>query len=192
MTGVQPGKNSVGSLFTSTVSVLLLRTMGMSGIRHRFAVLSNQPCKIALFDTFNVVFCALYILTSSLSNTVIYHAPANFAVLRRKWVSMEGTMCTSFAGCQTLCTSLVTVAAAVLVPSGNWKILLDMRPVGMRGAVRVPTLDVAAQSAAMEGMEPLRTPFLMICSRVVTLLTLLMVSCTLTWQDGGAVSYRIE
>ena len=75
-----------------------------------------------------------------------------------------------------MCASLLTVAAAVLVPSGNWKILLDMRPVGMRGAVGVPTLDVAALSATMEGMEPLRTPFLMICSRVVTLLALLMVS----------------
>jgi len=156
----------------------------MSGIRHRFAVLSNQPRKIAPFDTLNIVFCALYILTSSLSNTVIYSAPANFAVLRREWVSMEGTMWTSFAGCRTLCASLLTVAAAVLVPSGNWKILLDMRPVGMR--------DVAALSATMEGMEPLRTSFLMICSRVVMSLTLLMVSCTSTWQGGGAVSYRIE
>jgi len=67
-----------------------------------------------------------------------------------------------------------------------------MRPVGMRGAVGVPTLDVAALSPTMEGMEPLRTPFLMICSKVVMSLTLLMVSCTSTWQGGGAVLYRIE
>jgi len=78
------------------------------------------------------------------------------------------------------------------VPSGNWKILLDVRPVGMRGAVGVPTLEVAALSATMDGMEPLRTPFLMICSRVVTSLTLLMVSCASTWQAGGAVLYKIE
>ncbi len=64
-------------------------------------------------------------------------------------------MWTSFAGCRTLCKSSLTVAVAVLVPSGNWKILLDMRPVGMRVAVGVPTLDVAALSAMMEGMEPL-------------------------------------
>ena len=55
----ESGKNSVGSLLTSTVSVLLLRTMGMSGIRHRFAFLSNHPLNIAALDTFNVVFCAL-------------------------------------------------------------------------------------------------------------------------------------
>jgi len=97
------------------VSVLLLRTTGRSGIRHRFAVSSNQPCNIAPFDTFKVVFCASYVSTSSLSKTVIYPASANFAVLRREWVLMDGTMWTSFAGCQTLCTSSLTVVAAVLV-----------------------------------------------------------------------------
>ncbi len=72
---------------------------------------------------------------------------------------MEGTMWTSFTGCRTSCASSLTVAAAVLVPLGNWKIFLDMRPLGMRGAVGVPMLDVAALSAAMEGMDPLKTPF---------------------------------
>ena len=104
---------------------------------------------------------------------------------------MEGTMWTSFAGCQTLCASLLTVAVAVLVPSGSWKILLDMRPVGMRGAVGVPTLDVAALSAMMEGMDSLRTPVLMNFSRSVMSSMLLMCSCTSTWQGGGAVSYKI-
>ncbi len=102
----------------------------MSGIRHRLAVLSNQPRNIAPFVTFNVVFCASYILTSSSPKTVIYPASANFAVLRREWVSMEGTMCTSFAGCRTLCASSLTVAAAVLVPSGNWKIFVGDAPGG--------------------------------------------------------------
>ena len=164
----------------------------MSGMRHRFAVLSNQPRTIAPLDTFNVVFCASYMLTSSSSNTVIYPASANFAVLRREWVLMDGTMCTSFAGCRTSCASSLTVAADVLVPSGNWKILLEVRPVGIRGAVGVPTLDVAALSATMDGMDPSRTPFLMNCSRAVMSLTLLMRSCSSTWQGGGAVSYKIE
>ncbi len=74
---------------------------------------------------------------------------------------MDGTMWTSFAGCRTLCADSLTVAAAVLVPSGKWKILLEVRPVGIRGAFGVPTLDVAALSATMEGMDPSRTPFLM-------------------------------
>ncbi len=161
----------------------------MSGICHRFAVLSNQPRDIAPFDTFNIVFCALYILTSSLSKTGIYSASANFAVLRRESVSMDGTMCTSFTGCRTLCASSLMVAAAVLVPLGNWKILLEVRPVGIGGAIGVPTLDVAA---TMEGMDPSRTPFLMKFSRAVMSLTLLMRSCSSTWQGGRAVSYKIE
>jgi hypothetical protein len=57
MAGRQSGKNSAGGLLTSTVSVLLLRTTGMSGIHHRFAVLSNHPCKMAARDTFNVLLC---------------------------------------------------------------------------------------------------------------------------------------
>ena len=104
---------------------------------------------------------------------------------------MEGTMWTSFAGCQTSCTSSLTVAAAVLVLSGSWKILLDMRPVGMKGAVGVPTLDVTALFATMEGVDLLRTPFLMNFSWAVMSLMLLMCSCTLTWQGGRAVSNKI-
>ncbi len=88
-------------------------------------------------------------------------------MLRRELDGMEGTMWTSFAGCRTSYASSLTVVAAVRVPSGNWKILLDMRPVGMRGAVGVPTLEVAALSAMMEGMEPFRTPFLINFSRAV-------------------------
>ena len=97
-------------------------------------------------------------LTSSLSKTSMLPASENFAVLRREMDLMEGILWTSFAGCRTLCASSLTVAAAVRVPLGNWKILLDMRPVGMRGAVRVPTLEVTALSTRMEGVEPLRTP----------------------------------
>ena len=101
-------------------------------------------------------------------------------------------MWTSFAGCQTSCANLLRVAAAVCVPSGNWKILLDMRPVGMRGAVGVPTLEVAALSATMEGMEPFWTPFLINFSRAVIMLTFLVYSCSLTWQGGRAMSDKIE
>jgi len=55
-----------------------------------------------------------------------------------------------------------------------------MHPVGMRGAVGVPTLDVAALSGTMEGMDPSRTPFLMNFLRAVMLVTLLMRSCSST------------
>ncbi len=87
----------------------------------------------------------------------------------------------SFAGCQTSCASSLTVAAAFCVPSGNWKILLDMHPVGMRGAVKVPMLEVTALSATMEGIKPIRTPFLINFLRAVILLTLLAYSCSSTW-----------
>jgi hypothetical protein len=97
-------------------------------------------------------------------------------------------MWTPFAGYRTLCASLLTVAATVRIPSGNWKILLDMRPVGMRGAVGVPTLEVAVLSATMEGMEPFTTPFLINFLRAVISLTLLAYSCSLAWQGGGSMS----
>jgi hypothetical protein len=62
----------------------------------------------------------------------------------------------------------------------------------MRGTVGVPTLEVAALSATMEGMEPFRTPFLINFSRAVISLMLLVYSCSLTWQGGGAMSDKIE
>ena len=98
----------------------------------------------------------------------------------------------SFAGCQTSCASSLTVAAAFCVPSGNWKILLDMHPVGMRGAVKVPMLEVTALSARMKGMELFRTLFLINFSRAVISLMLLAYSCSSTWQGGGAMSDKIE
>ena len=62
----------------------------------------------------------------------------------------------------------------------------------IRGAVGVPTLDVAALSVMMEGMDPSRTPFLMNFLRAVMSLTLLLRSCSSTWQGGGALTYKIE
>ena len=62
----------------------------------------------------------------------------------------------------------------------------------MRGAVRVLTLEVAALSVTMEGMEPFRTPFLINFLRAVISLTLLAYSCSLTWQGSGAMSDKIE
>jgi hypothetical protein len=43
----------------------------------------------------------------------------------------------------------------------------------------------------MEGMDPLRTPFLINFSSAVMASMLLMCSCTSTWQGGGAVLYKI-
>jgi hypothetical protein len=114
--------------------------------------------------------------TSSSSKTMMYPAAANFAVLRRELVLMVGTMWTSLAGWRTLCASSLMVLAAVLVSSGSWKIFSDVRPVGMNGSCLVPTWEVAALSAMMDGIEPLRTPFFMSCSRAFDLLTLWMLS----------------
>jgi hypothetical protein len=136
--------------------------------------------------------------TSLSSKTVMYPAAANFAVLRRELVLMVGTMWTSLAGWRTLCASSLMVLAAFLVPLGSWKIFLDVRPVGMNGSCLVPMWEVAALFAMMDGIEPLRTPFLMSCLGAFVLLTLLMllgcllISCSLTWQGGGAMSDKIE
>ena len=67
-----------------------------------------------------------------------------------------------------------------------------MHPVGMRGAAGVWTLEVAALSTTMEGIEPCKTPFLINFSRAVISLMLLAYSCSLTWQGGGAMSDKIE
>jgi hypothetical protein len=197
MGGGQSDKNSVGGLLTSTVSVLLLRTMGTSGISHRFAFLSNHPLNMAAHDTVNVVFCALYMFTSLLSKTVMYSAAKNLVVLRRELDSTDGTMWMSFAGWRTSCASFLLVAAAFCVLLGSWKILSDVPPIGMKGAVVVLTLEVVALSVTMDGMEPSRTLCLMSCLRVYISFTLLMhlvgllFSCSLTWQGGGAVSENI-
>jgi hypothetical protein len=173
MGGGQSSKNSVGGLLTSTVSMLLLRTIRMSGICHRFLFLSNHSFNTAAHGTFNVVFCMLYIFTSSLSQTVIYPAAENLVVLRGEMDLMDGKMWTTFAGCQTLCASTLTLVAAVGVPLSSWKILLDVRPVGMKRAVVVPMLKVAALSVTIDGMEPSRTPCLMNCLRTAVFFTLL-------------------
>ncbi len=88
----------VGGLRTRTVLVLLFRTISTSGMRYRFASLSNQPLKIACIVTMTSVFEASYTLTSLSSNTVMYPASANFAVPISKLVGMLGTMWMSLAG----------------------------------------------------------------------------------------------
>jgi hypothetical protein len=136
--------------------------------------------------------------TSSLLKMVMYPAAANFVVLRRELVLMVGTMWTSLAVWQTLCTSSLIVLAAILVPSGSWKIFLDVHTVGVKGSCLVLTWEVAALSAMMDGIEPLRTPFLMSCSRAFVSVMLwmlsgcLLISCSLTWKGGGAMSDKIE
>ncbi len=90
------------------------------------------------------------------------------------------------------------VLAAVLVRLGSWKIFLDVRPIGMNGSCLVPTWEVAALSAMMDGIEPLRTSFLMSCSKAFISLMLWMLSgcllipCSSTWQGGGVMLDKIE
>jgi hypothetical protein len=62
----------------------------------------------------------------------------------------------------------------------------------------VPTWEVVALSAMMDGIELLRAPFLMSCSRDFVSLKLWMLSgcsrlsCSSTWQGGGALSDKLE
>jgi hypothetical protein len=75
---------------------------------------------------------------------------------------------------------------------------LDVRPIGMNGSCLVPIWEVAALSTTMDGIEPLRTPFLMSCSRAFVSLTLWMlsgcslISCSSTWQGSRAMLEKIE
>jgi hypothetical protein len=54
-----------------------------------------------------------------------------------------------------------------------------------------PTLDVAALSAMMDGMIPLRTWDLMDFLEMALMLSHLVDFCSLTWQGGGVVSVSI-
>ncbi len=129
--GGQSGRNLVGGLCTKTVLVLLLRTIGTSGMRYKFASLSNQPLKIACLITMTFVFEASYILTSLSSNTIMYPASVNLAVLMSKLVGMLGTMWILHAGWQMLWGRRQMFLAGVDVPSRSWKILDERLPVGM-------------------------------------------------------------
>ena len=75
--------------------------------------------------------------TSSPSKTVMYPAAANLGMLRREFLSMVGTMCTSFAGWRTLWCSCWISLAGVCVPSGSWNTLVDGLPVGMKACLEL-------------------------------------------------------
>jgi hypothetical protein len=88
------------------------------------------------------------------------------------------------------CGSKMMVSAAILVPPGSWNTLSDALPVGMNKALSFFTLtfDVAVLSATIDGMEPLRTPFLMIISDGLLMCLFLDGFCSSTWQSGWVVS----
>jgi hypothetical protein len=113
------GRNSVGGFVVKTVSVFLLRTIGMRGMRHSFAYLSYHPYNIACLFTNTFVFLALYMLISLSSKTVMYLASAILGMLRREFSVMVGTMCISLAGWGMSYGSSLMVFAAVRVPSGS-------------------------------------------------------------------------
>ena len=89
----------------------------------------------------------------------------------------------------------------VRVPSGSWNTLLDGLPVGMNACLMlsfiVPTCDVAPLLAMADGMEPLRTLFLIACTWLVMSRKLVVLmgggywSCSSTWQGGGVASDKI-
>jgi hypothetical protein len=51
-----------------------------------------------------------------------------------------------------------------------------------------PTFDVAALSARMDGIDLLRTPFLMLSLDRVLMCSFVGDFCSSTWQSGGVVS----
>jgi hypothetical protein len=79
--------------------------------------------------------------------------------------------------------------ASSTLPLGMWKILSNCISVATNTflflSLFVPMLDLASLSAAAEGIDPSRTP----CFNLLMLLTasLQSLSCSSTWQVGGAV-----
>jgi hypothetical protein len=117
--GGRSGRNLVGGFIVKTMSMFLLRTIGMRGMRHSFAFLSYHPRNIACLVTTTFVSLASYMLISLSSKTVMYPASAILGMLRREFLVMVGTMCISLAGWQMSCGSLLMVSAAVCVLSGS-------------------------------------------------------------------------
>ncbi len=109
----------MGGFVVKTVSVFLLRTIGMKGMCHSFTVLSYHPHIIACPVTNTFVSLVLYMLISLSSKTVMYPASAILGMLRREFLVMVGTMCISLASWRMSCGSLLMVSPTVRVPSGS-------------------------------------------------------------------------
>jgi hypothetical protein len=99
-------------------------------------------------------------------------------------------LCIFFAGARISKGNSLILSAAVRVPLGSWKTLLDSCPIGMNAKLcfLAPTFDVAALSATMDGMVLLRTFVLIVLSERLLIVSSLFDICSLTWQSGGVVS----
>ena len=97
--------------------------------------------------------------TSSSSNMVMYLASANLLVLRRESPVMQGTISTVRAGSLTIGCILFALVAGAIPPIGVLKILVDAWPVSRDGSSAHHAFDVAPESAMLDGMVPLRTPW---------------------------------
>ena len=71
---------------------------------------------------------------------------------------MDGTMSTVRAGSHTLWRSNPSSVARVIPPVGIWDIFFDFCPVLMCETSDLYTLEVAAESAAPDGIVPFSTP----------------------------------
>lgn len=71
-------------------------------------------------------------------------------------------MSTVLAGGRTLRRSCAWIVAAVVVPVGNIKILVERVLEWVNGSWRVPAVEVAPVSLTADGMEPLLIPSLMV------------------------------
>ncbi len=77
------GRNLVGGIKVSTVSVFSLSTILTSGTCHSFALLLYHLRNIASLVTDIFVILASYMFNSSSSNTVMYPACTIFGMLSR-------------------------------------------------------------------------------------------------------------
>ncbi len=79
-------------------------------------------------------------------------------VLRSEFLAMPGVMCSSCAGSRTLKGYSATLVACFISPPGRINLLWDAWPVRGHGSSLVPTPEVQALSATVDGMEPSSMP----------------------------------
>ncbi len=100
---------------------------------------------------------------------MIYPVSAVLGMLRREYLVIDGTRWMSFAGWQMSKGSSLMESAAVPMPLESLNILLDALPIGTNEdwSLVAPTFDVAALSTMIDRMAPLRTPLLMLDSKIL-------------------------
>ena len=124
--------------------------------------LSFHPWRVDSIELVIVAFLPSKICTLSRVNTVRQFSSANLLMLNRELCFHLETMSTVFAASLTLTSSFASAVAFVLCMNGMWKTFNDCLPLCMKWYVVCPQLNVAPESAIMQGKILLKMPILVV------------------------------